>query len=119
MFGGLAFAIYPICIALTNDRLTREEIQQSASSLLPLNGVGAAIGPALAGVLMSHLGPRALFLYFAIEFAALTVYKLLPLHNSLESPAATTIQAKVRTRREEVRAGNGGDSTGRSRRSTD
>src|SRR3546814_20621421 len=50
MFGGLAFAIYPICIALTNDRLTREEIQQSASSLLLLNGVGAALGPALAGV---------------------------------------------------------------------
>src|SRR3546814_4389642 len=62
-----------------------------------LNGVGAAIGPALAGVLMSHLGPRALFLYFAIVFAALTVYTLWRLRNSIESPAATTFQAMVRT----------------------
>lgn len=97
VFGGLAFAIYPICIALTNDRLTREEIQQSASSLLLLNGAGAAIGPALAGVLMAQLGPRALFLHFTVVFGALALYTLWRLGNSAESPAATTFQAMVRT----------------------
>jgi MFS family permease len=97
VFGGLAFAIYPICIALTNDRLTREEIQQSASSLLLLNGAGAALGPALAGVLMSHLGPRALLVYFAIVLGALALYTLWRLGNSREAPAATSFQAMVRT----------------------
>ncbi|HET8882709.1 MAG TPA: MFS transporter [Solimonas sp.] len=97
VFGGLAFAIYPICIALTNDRLTREEIQQSASSLLLLNGAGAALGPALAGVLMSHLGPRALFVYFSIVLGALALYTLWRLGNSSEAPAATAFQAMVRT----------------------
>lgn len=97
-FGGLAFAIYPISIALTNDRLTREEIQQSSSSLLLLNGAGAAIGPAIAGVLMSHVGPRALFMHFAIVLGALAVYALWRLTSSPEAPAATTaFQAMVRT----------------------
>src|SRR3546814_20392264 len=47
--------------------------------------------------ILSHLGPRELFLYFAIVFAALTVYTLWRLRNSIESPAATTFQAMVRT----------------------
>lgn len=97
VFGGLAFAIYPICIALTNDRLTREEIQQSASSLLLLNGAGAVLGPALAGVLMSHLGPRALFLHFTLVFGALAAYTVWRLGNSVQAPAASSFQAMVRT----------------------
>ncbi|NKF21873.1 MFS transporter [Solimonas sp. C16B3] len=97
-FGGMAFAIYPISIALTNDRLTREEIQQSSSSLLLLNGVGAAIGPAVAGVVMSHLGPRALFVHFAVVLGALAAYALWRLSTSPEAPAATaTFQAMLRT----------------------
>lgn len=98
VFGGLAFAIYPISIALTNDRLTREEIQQSSSSLLLLNGAGAAIGPALAGALMSDIGPRALFLHFAVALGALAAYALWRMSSSPEAPAATsTFHAMVRT----------------------
>ncbi|MBJ6980191.1 MFS transporter [Luteimonas sp. MC1895] len=64
-FGGLAFAIYPICMAHLLDHLPPEKTLAAGSSLLLLNGVGSAFGPALAGVAMTRYGPEALPAFFA------------------------------------------------------
>src|SRR5690606_11504238 len=72
VFGGLAFTVYPVSIALANDFLEPEEVLQGASSMLFIHGIGAAIGPTLAGLLMDLAGPRGLLLHFAVIHAALT-----------------------------------------------
>lgn len=98
VFGGMAFAIYPVSIALTNDRLRTDEMLQGASGLLLLNGVGASIGPALAGQVMNVIGPGALLLHFAVTLSLLVVYILWRLSISPEAPSANTaFQAMVRT----------------------
>ena len=98
VFGGLAFAIYPVSIALTNDRLGTEEMLQGSSSLLLLNGAGASIGPALAGQVMNVIGPGALLLHFSLALGVLAAYTLWRMSVSPEAPAAnTTFQPMVRT----------------------
>ncbi|QDH70907.1 MFS transporter [Marilutibacter alkalisoli] len=65
-FGGLSFAIYPICMAHLLDHLPPEDTLSAGSSLLLLNGVGSAFGPALAGIAMTRFGHEALPVFFAI-----------------------------------------------------
>ncbi len=74
LFGGLAFAIYPICMAHLLDHLPPEDTLSAGSSLLLLNGVGSAIGPALAGVAMTRFGPEALPAFFAATLLLLTLF---------------------------------------------
>lgn len=76
IYGGLAFALYPICVAHLIDQLDGGEVLGGSSGLLLLHGSGAAIGPALAGLLMSLLGTQALLLYFAIGLLPLAAFAL-------------------------------------------
>ncbi|MDP1519382.1 MFS transporter [Porticoccus litoralis] len=74
LFGGLAFAIYPVAVAHLVDHLEGDEILPGGSTLLLIHGTGAAIGPALAGFLMEMLGPQALPLYFFTMLLALALF---------------------------------------------
>jgi MFS family permease len=65
LYGGLAFAVYPIAVAHLNDHLSTDDILSGSTGLLLIHGVGAAIGPALAGLLMGLTGPQALPAFFA------------------------------------------------------
>ncbi|MGX5219736.1 MULTISPECIES: MFS transporter [Pseudomonas] len=76
IWGGLAFAIYPIAVAQLIDQLHSDEILAGSSSLLMVNGIGSVCGPLLAGVLMQHLGAHALPLYFAVVLGLLAAYAL-------------------------------------------
>ncbi|WP_425490793.1 MFS transporter [Luteimonas cellulosilyticus] len=73
LFGGVAFAIYPICVAHLLDHLPTEDTLSGCSSLLLLNGVGSAIGPAIAGAAMSRYGTSALPASFAVVLGAMAV----------------------------------------------
>ena len=73
-YGGFAFTLYSLSVAITNDYLGREHVLEASRSLLLLHGVGASSGPALAGLLMAQLGPGSLPLFFAAVLAPLTVY---------------------------------------------
>ncbi|MDM4769722.1 MFS transporter [Solimonas sp. SE-A11] len=98
LFGGLAFAIYPVSIALTNDRLRPEDLLRGAGSLLLLHGAGAVLGPFLAGLLMEWLGPTALMLHFALMLGLLATYAAWRLWISPQGPEAhTPFQPMVRT----------------------
>lgn len=76
VYGGLAFALYPFAVAHMLDYLPREHMLSGCSSLLLINGVGSAIGPALAGGAMQKFGPAALPLYFALMLLALAGFTL-------------------------------------------
>lgn len=73
LFGGLAFALYPLAVAHLLDRLPAEQLLAGCSALLLLNGIGAAIGPAAAGLVMERWGAGALPVFFAITLALLAL----------------------------------------------
>ncbi len=69
LFGGAAFAVYPVVIAHLMDHLHHNEILPGNSAILLLHGAGSAVGPAIAGVLMGQVGAVALPLFFAAILA--------------------------------------------------
>ncbi len=71
VFGGLAFTVYGISVAHVNDLVDRSKVLQATGGLLLLNGIGATVGPTMAGAMMDVLGPEALMLYFAAVLSAL------------------------------------------------
>jgi len=91
VYGGLAFALYPLAVAHLVDHLDHNDILSGGSAALLLHGVGAAIGPALCGWLMTEIGPQALPAYLAVALGLLTVITVQYLHKERteepESPA--------------------------------
>jgi len=75
-YGGLAFTVYGISVAHVNDVLEPGRVLEATGSLLLVHGIGAAIGPAAAGLLMQPLGPGSLLVYFALVLAAAAAYAL-------------------------------------------
>lgn len=84
LYGGLVFALYPVAVAHLVDHLEPGSLLAGGSGLLLLHGVGAALGPALAGQLMDLFGSGALPLYFAAVLLALAGYTA---HGLRERPA--------------------------------
>ncbi len=74
LYGGMAFAVYPIVVAHLVDYLEPEELLAASSSVLLVYGAGSALGPLVAGILMAHLGAGALPAWFALTHAALAAY---------------------------------------------
>ena len=60
IYGGFAFALYPMAVARMMDRLSPGEIFSGNGSLLFLYGIGAVFSPALVGWAMYWLGAWAL-----------------------------------------------------------
>ena len=58
------------------DHLHQEDILSGNGSLLMLHGIGAAVGPALAGWLMGMTSPVALPLFFTAMFTLCALYAL-------------------------------------------
>jgi len=85
--GAALFALYPVSVAIANDRLSPGETLESARGLLLLNGLGAAAGPIMAGGVMDVIGERGLFILFAVLFAGLAVYAAYRLRVPLPRPA--------------------------------
>lgn len=73
LFGGLVFALYPLCVAHLLDRLPPAELLAGCSALLLINGVGAAVGPAAAGLAMGRFGGDALPGLFAASLGLLSL----------------------------------------------
>lgn len=63
LIGFLQFCLYPLGVAHANDNLEAELRVSVAGVLLMAFGIGAAIGPLVAGVLMARTGPQALYLF--------------------------------------------------------
>nr|WP_280842822.1 MFS transporter [Pararoseomonas baculiformis] len=66
LFGGFAFALYPLCVAHTNDHLGRQERVAASGGLVLAYSAGATAGPLAGSTAMSVLGAPGLFAYAAI-----------------------------------------------------
>lgn len=86
-YGGFAFALYPMAVAHLIDRLAPEEILSGSSGLLLVHGIGAALGPLLAGAAMEAFGPLALPGWFAAMQAALALFAWLRTRRESEGVA--------------------------------
>jgi MFS family permease len=74
LYGGFSFAVYSLSVAHTNDHIEPGEIMDATRGLLLLNGIGAAIGPIVAGTLMQLAGNEALVIYFSAIFLLLSLF---------------------------------------------
>src|SRR3546814_6578243 len=66
LFGGLTFALYPLCVAHTNDHLEPEQRIAASGGLILLYSIGSALGPMTAAVAMKLAGPTGLFVSIAL-----------------------------------------------------
>lgn len=76
VFGGLSFALYPLCVAHANDRLLPTERVSASGQLVLLYSTGAALGPLGAAAAMTLAGPGGLFLFIALCAALMLAFGL-------------------------------------------
>jgi MFS family permease len=74
LFGAFALPGYSLAAAHAYDKTPAGDTVPTAATLLLANALGAAIGPLLAPIVMSALGPRALFLFIAAAQLLLAAY---------------------------------------------
>lgn len=83
-YGGMAFSLYPVAVAHTNDRMEPHEIIPASSALLFSYGLGACIGPVAAAAFMAMMGPFGLYSFIA--FVSLGVGMAIAIYSRFESP---------------------------------
>ncbi|QCY09517.1 MFS transporter (plasmid) [Pseudomonas sp. MPC6] len=76
LFGGLAFPMYSLCVAHTNDALDPRQMVAASSNLVLAFGIGATIGPSLAAFVMEAVGPDGFFWYLGVVHAVIGVFAL-------------------------------------------
>jgi MFS family permease len=78
LFGGVSFALYPLCVAHTNDRLSADERVGASGGLVLSYSVGAAIGPLGGAAAMAIWGSAGLFIFIgacAMAAAGLALWR--------------------------------------------
>lgn len=76
LFGGIVFALYPLCVAHTNDHLQEAERLAATGGLVLAYSAGAAVGPLAGAVANGLIGIHGLFLVTAATSAAALVFGL-------------------------------------------
>ncbi|WAT19204.1 MFS transporter [Aurantiacibacter sp. MUD11] len=61
LFGGFAFALYPLCVAHSNDHVGEKERVSASSGLVLVYSIGAVAGPMIGSAAMAVSGPAGLF----------------------------------------------------------
>ncbi|MDX1799516.1 MAG: MFS transporter, partial [Marinobacter sp.] len=79
VFTGLTASLYPIAVAITNDRMEHHRIVAASATLLLSYGIGGVVGPVVMAKLVSVMGPPGLFVGsagFLMLLAAITYYRI-------------------------------------------
>ncbi|AJO80065.1 MULTISPECIES: MFS transporter [Pseudomonas] len=71
------FCLYPLAVAFSNDHVESDRRVSLTAMLLVTYGVGASIGPLVAGVLMKLFGSQMLYAFFSF-FALVLVWRIRP-----------------------------------------
>lgn len=66
LFGGLSFALYPLCVAHTHDRIYAADRVGASGGLVLLYSAGAAFGPIAAAAAVTIVGRGGLFLFIGL-----------------------------------------------------
>jgi MFS family permease len=74
LFGGINYAIYPLCAAHAADRSDKEHMVAVSGGLLLAWSVGATLSPMIGTMAMQWLGPAGLFWYLAVACATFAAY---------------------------------------------
>ncbi len=77
LYGGFVFTLYGLSVAHVNDLIDSSRLLEVTGGLLLVHGIGAALGPTIAGVVMDLLNPESLMLFFAVVLGILSVYTVL------------------------------------------
>lgn len=113
VLGVLQFTLYPLGAAFANDHVESERRVSLSAILLMTYGVGACVGPMIAGVLMSLAGPSMYYLFVSACALVLVAFvrpasvtgahqvdeaptHFVPMPDSLQSsPAAVALDPRV------------------------
>ncbi len=87
-FGGLTFALYPLCVAHTNDHLSAEDRVAASGGLVLAYSVGAAAGPVPASAAMTVAGPAGLYGFIGLCAAGGLAFALWRQRRSAPVPSA-------------------------------
>ncbi|MGK2871120.1 MAG: MFS transporter [Alphaproteobacteria bacterium] len=87
-FGGVSFALYPLCVAHTNDHLSPEQRVSASGGLVLAYSLGAIAGPMAGVAFMSVFGPRGLFVFIGFCAAAVLGFAIWRLKVAAPIPAA-------------------------------
>ena len=80
VYTGLSATLYPIAVAITNDRMDSNRIVAASATLLLSYGIGSVMGPIVMAELVHLLGPSGLFYGnagFLIVLAAITRFRIM------------------------------------------
>ncbi len=74
LVGAGGFSLYGLSLAHLADYIDPEQMIAAGARLLTANGIGAAIGPVVAAILIGVSGPEALFQMLGLALAVFTIY---------------------------------------------
>lgn len=83
---GIAASLYPVAVALVNDRLHSNHIVPASATLLLCFGIGSCIGPILGSSMIAMLGPSGLFIGTSGCLLFLSAYTYWYIQNSKRIP---------------------------------
>ena len=86
LFGGLAFPLYSVCIAYTNDHLDPNQMIAASGALVLVGGLGAIVGPLLFAVIMDRFGDHTLFWSIALVHGLTGLFALYRMTRSSPVP---------------------------------
>ena len=86
LFGGLAFPLYSVCIAYTNDHLKPNQMIAASGALVLVSGLGAIAGPILVAMIMDTYGNQAMFWSIAAVHALTGVFAIYRMIRSAPVP---------------------------------
>jgi MFS family permease len=76
IFGAIAMPIYSLAIAHANDHLHKDQMLGASGQLVLIYGMGAVLGPSLAGGMIQLVGTPGFMIYMALIYGLLGVYAI-------------------------------------------
>jgi MFS family permease len=91
-WGAVAFPVYAVSVAHTNDHAKPGEYVMISSGLLLMYGIGAILGPFVASLTMQWVGAGALFLHSALIHLLLIGFLVLRFRRRMRAPEAEHVK---------------------------
>jgi MFS family permease len=88
--GGVTTPLYALFIAYTNDYLSADDMPAASGGLVFTFGLGAIIGPLVAGWAMGQVGPSGFWLVLGATFVMIAIYALYRMTQSTVTPVDET-----------------------------
>jgi len=102
IFGGMLFSIYPLSVAHANDHPDTTDRVAISTNLLLTYGIGAALGPLLAGAGMSYFGHYFMLVFFMLGGLLLGIFAHHRRQHGVEIPVADQTAFVPQTRTSQV-----------------